>query len=803
MIRGLKVALLATAFAPALATAPAAYAQTAAGASVGEVIVTARKRQESILKVPVVETALPQATLEKYAIQDLYAVANRVPGFVIGTGIVSAGPQVSIRGIGTTANNPTVDQSVSLNIDGLQFSQGMAYFVGLFDVGQVEVLKGPQALFFGKNSPAGVISLRSADPTSTPEVIARAGYEFASNDKVGELILSGPVSDTLKLRLATRYSDQDGWFRNATIASPALGGMTPTNRRISPERSLILRGTALFDPTDAYSARLKVNYSRDKVDNATPAQIAYCPDGTGAAPGVNIPFIAGDDCKLDKNIHTAWFLPSAYPNIRNGGVPFADTRQAFGTLEQNLKVGEGLTLTSVTGGYTMTQHVLYPGGTAEAAVSIGTDNNFNLRDFTQEVRLTSDYAGPTNFTLGAFYERGLQKNFVTLRGDTAIRLPALLQSVTNTIDIRSFSLFGQVRFKPTPELEIAPGVRWTHEKRTHEELNFNPGSGPLGRVNLPDPNLDSNNVSPELTVTYTPSDDLTVFGAFKTGFKSGSFNTIQFTAPGARAAFNPEKVKGGEVGVKGRALDRRLRFNLAGYYYHYTGLQVGANELTNGTIALRTINAASANVKGVDFDVSYAPEGLDGLSLYAAVNYNRARYGSFSNAPCGNGQTLAQGCNQLLNAATGRLTSQDLSGRRLVRAPTWSGNVGFDYDAPIRSGMTVALGANATFSTKYSTALVDLPGFPQKGFAKFNANVALRGANDAWELALIGSNLGNKITTGQCFNSNTQNGVVFGGQTAGGATSGPAGGDEAVCLADRGREVRIRLTVKAMDLLGR
>src|SRR5439155_15098751 len=124
-----------------------------------EIIVTARKRQESILKVPVVMTAVTQQQLEAYSTHDLFTVANRVPGLLVGTSLAGNGLQVSMRGIGTTANNATVDNSISLNVDGLQLSQGLAYTLGMFDLGQVEVLKGPQALFYGKNSPAGVISL--------------------------------------------------------------------------------------------------------------------------------------------------------------------------------------------------------------------------------------------------------------------------------------------------------------------------------------------------------------------------------------------------------------------------------------------------------------------------------------------------------------------------------------------------------------------------------------------------------------------------------------------------------------------
>ena len=148
-----------------------------------EIVVTARKRQESILKVPVVVTAVSQEKLENFQVTQITDLPKLVPGLVLAGNLLSIGPQVTIRGVGTSSFDPGVDQSVSLNIDGLALGQGLAFGSGMFDVGQVEVLKGPQALFYGKSSPGGVISLRTADPTDEIEVIARAGYEFEARER--------------------------------------------------------------------------------------------------------------------------------------------------------------------------------------------------------------------------------------------------------------------------------------------------------------------------------------------------------------------------------------------------------------------------------------------------------------------------------------------------------------------------------------------------------------------------------------------------------------------------------------------
>src|SRR5262249_24686094 len=160
----------------------------------------------------------------------------------------------------------------------------------------------------------------------------------------------------------------------------------------------------------------------------------------------------------------------------------------------------------------------------------------------------------------------------------------------------------------------------------------------LGVVALPDPHIGSTNVSPEVTVSYKPTSDLNVFASYKQGYKSGSFNSVVYIGPTTKSAFNDENVKGGELGMKSRWLDRHLSVNVATYYYKYSNLQVGSNEITpSGVIALRTLNAASAKVRGVDFDVDWQPEYVEGLTLHSAINYNDATYASFPNAPCGNG----------------------------------------------------------------------------------------------------------------------------------------------------------------------
>jgi outer membrane receptor protein involved in Fe transport len=316
------------------------------------------------------------------------------------------------------------------------------------------------------------------------------------------------------------------------------------------------------------------------------------------------------------------------------------------------------------------------------------------------------------------------------------------------------------------------------------------------RTPLVNDELDSDNVSPEVTVTYTPTDDLTLFASYKQAFKSGSFDSVTIKPAGSDLSFADEEVRGYEGGIKTRLFDRALTLNLAAYSYHYRDLQVGTNEISEtGAIAIRTVNAATANIYGVDFDTTYKAPALAPLTLSAGVSYNHARYGSFDNAPCYGGQTIAMGCNRILNPVTGRFTAQDLSGRELMRAPEWTANFGVDFEISVSSDLTLALGASTLYTDSYYTNLLLRSDMVQDSFFKTSASIALRGAGNAWEVALIGSNLENEITTGNCVNGNLANGVIFGGQLDGGPVGGPAGVDELACNAEPGRAVWVRLTV--------
>lgn len=821
-----------------------AFAQSGPDASAGEIIVTARKRQESILEVPVVMTAVSNERLEATGVTNVTELPKLVPGLVIAGNLLSIGPQVTVRGVGTSSFDPGVDQSVSLNIDGLSLGQGLAFGSAMFDVAQVEVLKGPQALFYGKSSPGGVISLRTADPTDEVELIARGGYEFVAREWRGELIASGPVTETLGARFGVLYSQADGYFRNTAVPVPGTGGMTPEHVRMPRPRNFVARATLLWKPVDRFSARLKVNHAYDRSINAELKQLANCPDGPDRAfvpfpPLAPVPFMTGDDCKLNRDASTIYLDPASFPGVTNGGVPFLRNEQNYGTLELNYDLTPDISLTSVTAYYKLkSSSMVNPNGSSGAGPSFAVTNKFRRREFTQELRLNTDFDGRLNFTAGAFYEDGRLYDRVRFIRNTSyfwlspavVGADILNDDRSSMVDIKTYSLFGQLRYKLLDTLEIAGGARWTDEQRSLSVFDFQ-NDVDLTPY-LPRPKVKSDTISPEVTLTYTPTDDLTVFGSLKKGFKSGSFsvavpaNAIRDPATGAIVgaedkSFDDEKVKGYEIGIKSRLFDRQLLANIAFYDYYYRGLQVGGIEgAQNSTPVIRTVNAGRARTYGIDFDIAYRPFSVAGLTINAALNWNKARYSELDNIPCLMNQTFELGCNTLfappnpsqtqlpadagltVDGVYGFYNAQDLSGSQMIRAPEWSINFGFDYEMPVGSNMKLTLTNNNQYSSKYPSYLgVGRPDYDnfQDSFFRIDASVALTAEDDSWEVALIGKNLTDKLTASNCSATNTAGGGVlpFNGSFSGGSRLGPLGTADTTCFPDGpGRQVWLRLTFR-------
>ena len=268
------------------------------------------------------------------------------------------------------------------------------------DLKQIEVLRGPQALFFGKNSPGGIISLTTADPGSRLEVLARGGYEVKADEWYLDGTVSAPLGETGGVRLAAHYSQMKGYVR---VNSPALPGVTPSGvKRFPKQDEFFLRGTVAFEPSDAISIRLKGTYTDTKIVGSPSnfSDIVACPYGVSQRPGEGNLNCANDGEILIAQLPASFMALSPLLENPDGS---RSNKQVLLSGQVDLKLGDNLTLTSVTGYYDVKERTTSNGGYGPYSNN-GFAVRYNADQISQELRLASKFDGPINFLLGGFYE---------------------------------------------------------------------------------------------------------------------------------------------------------------------------------------------------------------------------------------------------------------------------------------------------------------------------------------------------------------------------------------------------------------
>ena len=786
-----------------LAWADVAFAQSSG--ELEDIVVTARKRDETSIAVPVALSAVGGAELERRAINSMDGLGRIVPALTIGDNASITGGIVAIRGLAGADTNGFGDQAVSFNIDGAGIGRATVRRMAEMDVQQIEVLKGPQALFFGKNSPAGIISIRTADPTDKYEAKVSTGYEVYADETRTEGYLSGPITKTLGIRIAGYFSHMDGWGKSVV---PADALFQPASRRFPKQTDVAGRLTLKWEPTDRFTARFKLSYGNTKNDGPTSLyQLVDCP--LGRPQGIT----RNQNCVLDNTSTTASLGPvfgTLYSAFFGNGRTYFDQSQLLSSLELNYDLTDKLKLTSMTSLYQQKNQMLgnftlgFEDTPTLPVQLLPSWQALELKEITQEVRVTSNFDGRFNFMAGGLYQDTTsQAHLVAARNSFA---PTFVNDFDYLQKAHAYSFFGQGMIDILQTLEFSFGARYSHENKELDHalsavpndplcpgINKTACSSRLFDVTGPNfPHQRSfNNLSPEATLSWRPNQDLTVYGSYKQGFLSGGFsaaNPVGFVSPtfttSSFSSYNQQTTKGFEVGVKSLLLNGTLRANLALYTYKTEGLQVTVT--TAGTqVELR--NAGAVRTKGAEFDLTYKTP-ITGLNVTSGVAYNKGTYLDYQ-ASCYRGESSALCFPQPNRSNNGVVaTLQDLSGTPLVRAPEWTGNAGFNFERPITSGLKIGLSANMSFSTGFFTQVTSSPGSWQKSYQLYDATLRFGDVNDRWEFAVIGRNLSNEYYFVRSSDS------PFTGTTPGAAPVGILGDTGAI--PSRGREVMLRASMK-------
>ncbi|MCY4344941.1 MAG: TonB-dependent receptor, partial [Gammaproteobacteria bacterium] len=577
----------------------------------------------------------------------------------------------------------------------------------------------------------------------------------------------------LGARLAVGWTKNDELFENYSaendLANVAINGA----EEYYGDESLNTRLTVVWNPLDTFEAKLKYSYSEyDNQGAGTAWAEDVCPEGkhqpTAVPSAQNSPpsafrlFQGVDDCKINGNTSKL----NLNPGLRNGlpkgyddGEPGLEQDTHFLSLRMDLDIGEYYTATSVTGWVDLGHWELddYSYG---AGVFGGLHNNI-YKSLSQEFRLASNFDSPMNFQAGFFYQDieqefdayqyafnlGVMPNifgpaYALVGGDptAAIIGPDPVTgweydyNKHHFLNTDVYSAFIAAYWDINERTEVTAGVRYTDEsKKGRIELPylhaaaalFEWGTPPVIEEGL---EFDDDNLSPEVAINYYLNDDVSVFLAYKQGFKSGGIDNsalptaaLQPTNPEFPGflIYQSEEAEGFEAGIKGRFMDGALRLNATAFTYEYSDLQV---QLFNSTaVQFETFNASALESNGVEFDVQWNTD-IEGLTLRGAWAWTDTHYSE-----------------DFINATEENLKGQDAAG-----SAEFTGYLGVTYDWEIGDAWRLNLSSDARYTGDYPWSAT-LDPFKQDSFWILDAAISLYSEDGRHQFNLIGRNITDKI----------------------------------------------------------
>jgi iron complex outermembrane recepter protein len=712
----LRASLVATAsvsaFALALALPHAALAAEET-AVVTEVIVTAQKKAENINDVPLSVTAVSGEKLDAIRSSggDIRVFSARVPSLTLESSFGRTFPRPYIRGLGNTDFDLNASQPVSFVYDEVVLETPVLKGFPLFDIDQVEVLRGPQGTLFGRNTPAGVLKFDSAKPTQEFHGYGSASYATYSTINL-EGAVGGPIiADQLAFRLSGLYQHRDDWVDN-----------TFTGKKNASEGydQFAIRGQLLWTPTEALSALLNLHYQHlDGTPRVFRANIIQV--------GTNN-FVSGFE--RDKIAQDA--QPRAVQKIESSGA----------NLKLTYDFGEGLpTLTSITayervdaysrgdidGGFGASFAPPFGPGFIPFPSESADGIPFH-RQFTQEVRLAGDY-GALSYTVGAYYFNESIKidsyDFATLAGGAQDGYAYQNQKS------ESWALFANLDYDVNEQLNVGGGIRYSDDKKDFLAQRVqSPFGAPATAILTTNP--DSSEVSFNVNATYAVTDDVNLYARVARGYRAPSIQGRLLFGDTISVA-KKETTMSYEAGLKGKAADGRVRFDADVFYYEAKDLQLTA--VGGGANFNRLLNADKAEGYGFEFNAEAEP--VDRLVLTAGLSYNHTEIKdpNLFTQPCGGGCTVLDPAGPIAGTVS-------IDGNPLPNAPKWIGNVTASYSWPVGSG-EVFVFTDWAYRSKVNFFLYESAEFNDDKLLEGGLRLGYRAAGGAWEIAAFGRNITN------------------------------------------------------------
>ncbi|GAA3716278.1 TonB-dependent receptor [Sphingomonas cynarae] len=734
-------------------------AATSAG---GDIVVTARRRTETVQKVPIAISVIGGTALAETGTYNVNRLTQLQPTLQF----YSTNPRNSaanIRGLGAPfgLTNDGIEQGVGIYVDQVYYSRIASATFDFTDTERMEVLRGPQGTLYGKNTTAGAINVTTRKPSFTPE--ARVELTGGNLDFFqGKASVSGPlVDDKVAIRLSTSITTRRGTIYNVR-----------QDEYQNSQDNLSLRSQILWKASPSLDLTLFADYNRQNPNccvqyyartGATQRPVIRQYAALAAAQGYVVPSTNAFDRVTDVDT-----------DLR--------ARQELGGLSllANWDLG-GATLTSVSAWRFWNWNPSNDRDFIGLPVTTVSANPSQQRQVSQELRIASNGDREIDYVGGLFYFRqtidtqGLQVQgpaasaFLLNPTSTAGRNSATLNGLTarNTIGFvnTSAAVFGKLTWHADERLSISPGLRVNYDKKDGSYVSV--VTNGTGSTNLTAdqrgvlapqsyrPQFDNWNVSGDLTVAYDITDDVHYYATYARSYKSGGINLSGL--PNDRlgnpalsvAQVKPEKVNHFELGLKTQFADRRATVNFAGFWTEIEDYQATVTNNQVGVLRGYLANAGKVRTRGLEIDSAFRP--VDRLNLYANAAFTDAKYVRFVDAPCppelSGGTALTAGQQPAAAGTPGPSPDNcDISGQWLPGVSKWAFSYGAEYGVPAQvAGLEgrFYFGYDGSYRSKYSSnpsrsAYTDI-----KGYALSNFRLGFR-AERSWNAFLWLRNAFNK-----------------------------------------------------------
>lgn len=717
-MRVLRHALLAScsfslAVLPALAHAQAAPS-AGQSATIEELVVTAQKREERLIDVPVTVTSVGSEQLQRQNITSLGDLSRAVPAF---------GSNGSIRGVTTGGVARSSQGAVAVVLDGVDLGHtapGGAQLSTLFDIARVEVLSGPQGTLFGTNASAGVVNI----VTNAPDTKAFAAIGHADIGQYGyqreQLTLNAPLGDTAAFRIGLQHAANQGIVRNTVTGD------------VSESHDVGARARFLWTPTSDLTINLIADYDKTRANGQR-----------------DIAFAIATTPALQARL-AACGIVASYSNTQNcplgvTGSPSDDAK--YGVSAQVDYSLNGYTLTSITA-YRRHQlgHFGYHGvsGDSDFLKDNILDTNLTPEDdktVSQELRVTSPSGQKLEYVAGLYFTSTNQDDKVTQAGGLGLFPPPLQIGRVNIIRIydRTYAAFGQATYHLNDKLSLIAGARYTDE--TVKDVSHSPTDlSSYGYIYTPaftlaevNEKVNTTNFSWKIGAQYEFSQDMMAYATVTRGYKGPAVND-QASPPIVQAIIRPEIPMNYEVGFKGAVFDNRLIATAALFHNKVKDFQTSI--YIPPTAANPVGNFAQGNApyivsKGVDLELTGRP--LDNLTMNAGLMYTRASYSSNFLVSCSPAQTPGVGT---CNAANVTPAVDQLAG-----VPKWRFLLNGEYTHDVAANLTGFVQADFTYESEQyagpaANPITDIPDHQLLG-----GRIGVRRSDGRWGLSVFGRNL--------------------------------------------------------------